>query len=1273
MVAKSIVSLQGFAKITIALLLFSALLCNGAAGQSASPLVTSSVSEGLTHPSKPAWGHIYNTAITTYGDWLVLDGGQGALYEFPANGGAMVTLVAPGGIGSGNNPGLAIDSTNALYLEGNWANCILRFPYDASTKTWVGLSAITPASGTSGCNGALIQYNVNWPTVSGTHEWGIQPWGIALDANNNIFIGAQDGNFIGEVPLNISSTSASIAGNGSYIIYNTTARAISVAVDKWDNVYFVEDASQSGALVGVYEIPAGTTNVNGDAGLTRVDPNLPAATGVTTDPNGNLYVSDGSLGVVFIPAAGAAAATPQTANSVLLTPDAAQGSVSIDWTRQILYVPTTTTQSNGQADIAEVQLGTLELGSSAVGTPTSPAAAVTYAFSGSVTPASFAIEEDGVTTPDFATASGGNCAAGTAYTDGKQCTFNVVENPLSVGGVSAKLLMLDSSNNVLASTVLHGTGLGSALTVSPAWESTIGTGLKTPSQVAIDAAGNSYVADAGLGQVLMYPKGASATTAAVTVGTGLKAPTGVAVDGAGDVLIADSGSVIEVPYAQGGLNAAGQLTLKSGLGTNLRLAPDGLGNLYVADPDNAQVVKLGLIGATAGGMLSPEVDLAGFTAPSAVGVDGSDNLYVIDNSNLIEIQQPSGTQTVLLSSLGAATGLAIDPSGAVYAALPGGAVRIPDVAGTLTLSAQTPVAASVTDPAGLVLDKAGNLYLVDATAGNLHLVSINGALNFGLQAASTSLDAELLNVGNSSLTVSGFSGTDTEDFSATGCDTAVNSGATCMAVVTMNPGPGIQGPISSTITIQGNAANSPVVIDASGTGTPLADSKTTITVAGTATALTIPVTITVAPASGSGVPTGNVVVSVDGANPTTATLSNGTVTINLSALTATSHTFSVVYIGDRTYGTSTATTNATVSKAAGVMVLSTPPPYVLSTADGDEPYDSSLESYYTNYVVTVTGAGGLPPTGTISFMQGSSVMCGPLPVGGTLSAPTPGKATFQPGCLTITANSDSPNELTKQVITSVVYSGDANYAASTATSTTPGGSITFEELRQPSVAFGPNPDTVTLSGGTGSTTLSVTSVLGYGVSTNPAYPSSTPTLTLNNYTLPVGFACQGLPAYSTCTFSGGNYTDLNGVLHPDEVVVDTDPSKPASITVTVNTNVSTGTTTSQVAHASPFAFAALFGVGLFGLAFGRKAGRKGRVLMLTCLVLLAGAMLNITACSSKTSGTVPVLTTPSGTYSVSVTAQQIGTFSVLVNGAPKPLYGSENQMSIPYTLTVVVQ
>lgn len=1257
MTAESTMSNWWKAKGALVLLMCSLLLCLRSFGQATVPQVTSGASSGLAHTTSSAWGKLNATAITIYGDWLVQDTSQGALYEFPADGSAMITLLAPGTMSS--DPGFALDSNNTLYLEGNWANCILRFPYNPSTKTWVGLSAFSPSNGTGNCNN-FVQYNLGWPDG----EWGVQPKGMTTDTNGNIIVGGYNDNYVARIPV----SAAGVPSNPTVLMHSAKADPISVAIDKWNNVYFVEDQGETGALPGVYEIPAGSANIVGEGSLTRVDPGLAAVTAVATDPEGNVYVSDGALGVFMIPAAGAAAATPQTANAVLITSNAAEGAVSIDWARQILYVPTTTTQSNGQADVAMVRLGKLDLGSTAVGTP-STATSVSYVFNGSVTPGSYVLQEDGSTTPDFSIAPGGNCHDGSSqftYSLGGSCTLNVVANPTSVGFVSAKLLMLDASKNVLASTTLHSVGLGAAVAATPATESAIGSAFKSPSQIAVDAAGNTYVADPGLDKVLMFANGSTGSAAGVSIGTGLTAPTGVAADGAGDVFIADSGNVIEIPYGSNGLNAGGQVTLRSGLGSNLKLAADGWGNLYVTDPDNARVVKLGQAGATAGGVLSPEVDIAGFTAPSAIAVDASNNVYVLDNQNLLQLQ-PAGSPITAASSLGAATGLAFDPSGALYVTLPGGTQRIPNVGGVLTPSQETPIAAGVTSPAGIAIDKSGNIYIGDATAENLHFVSIDSALGFGTVSSATAATVSLWNIGNSPLTVSGFSSSDAEDFSVSGCNSPVSAGSSCDAIVTLNPGPGVQGAISSNITVSGNQSNAPVVINATGAGSALAKSGgVSISVGGSANVISVPITVTVAPSSGGTAPTGTVAIAVDGVNQTSLTLAGGTATVTLTAITAGNHVFAASYVGDRIYGSDTASTTAVVAKAPVTLSVPAFPAYVLSILDGQMPYDKSLDSYIENYVVTVNGAVGLPATGTVSFeAAGSKCVTSPL------GTPAPGQVNYQPGCLPITTNQNSPNELTPQTITSIEYSGDANYLPITATTTSAGGSLTFGELRQPSVAISPNPGNLTLTNGTGSIQLNISSVLGYGVSTNPAFPSSTPSLGLNNYTLPVGFACQGLPAYATCTFSGGNYTDLNGTLHDDQDVVDTDPSKPATITVTINTNVPTAPQTKK--SRSRISFALLFGFGLIGLV-SRCRLKAAWPLTVVCILMLGGASLGLTACSSNNfaqESSAPV--TPTGTYAVTVTAQQVGSTTVMVNGAQETVYGILNQVSLPYTLQVTVK
>ena len=96
-------------------------------------------------------------------------------------------------------------------------------------------------------------------------------------------------------------------------------------------------------------------------------------------------------------------------------------------------------------------------------------------------------------------------------------------------------------------------------------------------------------------------------------------------------------------------------------------------------------------------------------------MDSNENLYVADGSNLIEVT-PSGTQTTVVTSLGAAVGLAVDPSGSVYVAQSGGTIRIPNESGTLNPADQTMIAPSVTAPTSVALDQKENVYIADATA-----------------------------------------------------------------------------------------------------------------------------------------------------------------------------------------------------------------------------------------------------------------------------------------------------------------------------------------------------------------------------------------------------------------------------------------------------------------------------------------------------------------------------------------------------------------------------
>lgn len=1330
--------IAGFASIPLLLVL---CLPGVAAGQSSVPLVVASSPSGLDHPT--GWNVIQQTAITKNGDWLVEEYPNGGLFEFPANGGPMVTLVPLYGLGSKNgyqNPLVLLDPAQNIYLGGNWNNCLLEFPYDPTTNSWPTLSMLSTSNNSASYCGTtpptLAQYG-----IFGFSPYYFQPWGIAVGNNNNLIVGSQNsGNFIFSMNITGAWSNPSVVQDSSStteIISGMTKRPISIATDPEGNIYFVED---SNGLPGVHEIPAGTTGLTSDSGLTRVDPNLPDVTAVVTDATGNLYISDGQQGVYVVPNP---SGTPQTADAYLLSSVPATGEVAIDPARHILYMPTNQTQDNGQADVAKVRYSHVELGSADVGTAAALAGTVSFAFNGSVTPESFVIVQDGKATSDFAI-TGGTCAAGTTYAADSSCTESITFTPSTVGSISAKLLMLDADNKVLSSIMLHGTGVGSNVQVSPALESSMGSGLTTPTQVAADSMGNVYVADSSQGKVLMYPAGSDSSATPTSIGTGLTSPTGVAVDGAGDVFIADSGtgSVYEVPYGPSGLDTAGQVTLVGGLGGNLNLAVDNQGDLYIADPSNGRVVRVSGIGGTGTvGIQSTTMLTTGFTAPSAVAVDANNNLYVVDGVNLFELTDGMGKPTTLMNNLSGATGLAVDPSGAIYISSGTSTERVPMISGTLTPSAATAIASTVTGTSSVALDGDGNVYLTQLAGGSITFVSTGGMLALPTPStltSSTDANFTVTNAGNSPLTVTNYTSSNAVDFTAAdttsgGCEAGspVAVGDSCMVDVTFNPGPGEQGALSSQIGVISDAANSPTLVTATGTGLALADSASSGAMGAAPEVVNTPITVTVAPKSGTGTtPTGQVTVTytsftvapVNGVQTITpvtshvsADLVDGKATFALAPVLAGSQDIMVDYSGDRVYGKSTTTVAASIAKSeiSGLTLDQSPPPYlpfVLESGNisGSIPYDGSQQYWQYSMPVTVNTAAGIP-TGTLTFMDDSStcppgtskdgqgaaicalanykgVAC-PTSSGAAVVTiandssvgPTGAKGAFATGCLQMPQNVTYTPVISTHYVTEV-YSGDRNFLGFTSTKGT-----LFQALRSPEVLITSSPTSLTVpKGSSASATLTLTSLLGYGFAGKGAQ--------LNDYNFPVTLSCNDLPPHSVCTFSYPSTVSPDQPSAPNSVQIPctgttgaADNCTAGQVQVTIHTDVTVGTTTSMKATAASISFAALFGFGMIVLFFRRRAFEKHRLLMIIGVAIIGCALaVSITACNTTNLSPNAVLNTPAGTYNVTVTAQQVGYQCIPLagpgsncttpSGGPGiSVYGSQNQVSVPFYIPVKVQ
>jgi sugar lactone lactonase YvrE len=212
-----------------------------------------------------------------------------------------------------------------------------------------------------------------------------------------------------------------------------------------------------------------------------------------------------------------------------------------------------------------------------------------------------------------------------------------------------------------------------------------------PWGVAVDGSGNVYVVDAQNSTIRMITPGGVVTTLAGTAGnngsddgTGTAAsfafPTGIAVDGAGNVYVADSGnSTIRKITPEGVVTTlAGTARNRgsadgTGAGASFTspygIAVDGSGNVFVADTENSTIRKIapgGVVTTLAGmagraGFVDGQGSEARFNEPYGLALDASGNLYVADRGNdAIRKITPGGRVTTVAGTAGV-TGFAPGP------------------------------------------------------------------------------------------------------------------------------------------------------------------------------------------------------------------------------------------------------------------------------------------------------------------------------------------------------------------------------------------------------------------------------------------------------------------------------------------------------------------------------------------------------------------------------------------------------------------------------------
>jgi len=651
--------------------------------------------------SAPAFTFPFGIGIAADGALYVTDTGNSLIRKVTASGTVTTFVGSFAKFGSSNGTtsdpkatfnrpqGPVFDSSGNLYVA-DFAGATIRKITPSGTVTTVAGSA-SVAGNTDG-TGEAARFNA--------------PSSLAIDSANNLYVADSGNHVIRKItPAGVVTTIAGTAGSagtldgqGAAARFNNPRGLVSAA----DGTLYVADSGNNTirkiATDGTVSTLAGTVNTSGTADGTGAAARFNFPNALAFDPAGNLIVADvNNHAIRRVTTAGVVTTVAGLAGT--------SGRVDGNGATARFYQPT---------DIAVAADGVIYVAdywNQLIRKIATDGTVSTLAGSGGLT----------------------------GYYDGSGYVLNpiLLRNPTAAAvDAAGNVYVSDTLNHSIRKISPSGvTSLFAGDGVNPGSANATGTAARfnSPAGLAVDAAGNVYVADSGNHLVRKITAAGEVTTLAGVAGESGHAdgsgdtvrfdyPSGLAVDGAGNVYVADyANHVIRVITPGGSVSTlagkVGESGTADGQGGAARfnyprdIALDGSGLLYVADTGNSNIRRVstaGLVSTLAGGNGAAGAadgtgSAARFENPVGLAADAAGNVYVADsgNSTLRKIS-PAGTVTTIGGSPGS--------------------IGNTDGVGT---------AARFNHPTDIAVDASGNLYVVDNRNHTIRKGTLPGNNNGG--------------------------------------------------------------------------------------------------------------------------------------------------------------------------------------------------------------------------------------------------------------------------------------------------------------------------------------------------------------------------------------------------------------------------------------------------------------------------------------------------------------------------------------------------------------